>query len=224
MIAVLARAPVARLLRTPRAQMAVGGWFAIAIAFAMRARGSWHAVDHAMLDAYGPLVLPLLAYATVGGVIGAGSLSRSVAPVVAFGASPVRAASAEMIVAMVACTAAAACLAAGVDLLAHGAADPPLWRDMTASAYAGGLGGAAYAAWLMLGASIGKRGGGRFAFLLADWVLGANDGAAALVTPRGHLRNLLGGAPPMDLPQRASAAALVVLTIGCALIAVRRAR
>ena len=136
MIAVLARAPVARLLRTPRAQMAVGGWFAIAIAFAMRARGSWHAVDHAMLDAYGPLVLPLVAYATVGGVIGAGSLSRSVAPVVAFGASPVRAASTEVIVAMVACTAAAACLA-GVDLVAHGATDPPLLRDMTASAYAG---------------------------------------------------------------------------------------
>jgi hypothetical protein len=223
-IAVLARAPMSRLLRTPRAQLAVGVWFAVAVAFAVAARGTWHAADHAMLDAYGPLVLPLLAYAMVGAITGPSSLSRSVAPLVAFGVSPARAASAAVVVAVVACTAAAACLAAGVDVLAHGSADPPLWRDSMASAYAGGLGGAAYAAWLMLGTSVGKQGGGRLAFLLADWVLGANDGAAALVTPRGHLRNLLGGTPPMDLPQRASAAALVVLAIACALLSARRAR
>ena len=226
MIAVLTRAPMARLLRAPRARIAMGGWFAIAIAFAMTARwrGSSHAADHVLLDAYGPLILPLLAYAIAGGVVGAHSLSRSGAPLVAFGASPVGAAAAAVAVAAVACTVAGALLAAGVDLLAHGSADPPLGRDAMASAYAGGLGGAAYAAWFMLGTSFGKRGGGRLVLLVADWMLGASDGAAALVTPRGHLRNLLGGTPPMDLPERASAAALVVLAIALGLVAVRRAR
>ena len=60
--------------------------------------------------------------------------------------------------------------------------------------------------------------------LVVDWVLGANGSAGALATPRGHLRNLFGGMPPMDLSQRASAAALAVLTLGYALVAIRRSR
>ncbi|MGA7119898.1 MAG: hypothetical protein WBY94_07375, partial [Polyangiaceae bacterium] len=60
--------------------------------------------------------------------------------------------------------------------------------------------------------------------LVADWVLGASDGAAALLTPRGHVRNLLGGVPPLDVSQRASAIALVLLAIGWASVAWRRAR
>ncbi|MGP6156527.1 MAG: hypothetical protein ACLPYS_03190 [Vulcanimicrobiaceae bacterium] len=206
--------------------MAIGGWFAIAVAFAIatRWRGSSHAADHVLLEAYGPLLLPLLAYAIVGGVVGAQSLSRSAAPFVAFGASPARAAAAAVAVAAVTCMVAGALLAAGVDVLAHGSTDPPLLRDSMASAYAGGLGGGGYAAWFMLGASFGKRGGGRPVLLVVDWVLGASDGAAALATPRGHLRNLLGGMPPMDLPERASAAALLMLAIAWALVAIRRAR
>jgi len=226
LIATLARAPIARLLRDPRARLAMVGWSAVAVAFAIasRWRGSSHAADRALLDAYGPLVLPLLAYAIAGGVVGARSLSRSGAPLVAFGASPTRAAAVAVLVAVVACTVGGACLAAAVDILAHGSADPPLGRDAMASAYAGGLGGAAYGAWFMLGASFGKQGGGRLALLVADWMLGAGDGAAALLTPRGHLRNLFGGPPPVDLPERASAAALVAFAIACALLAARRAR
>jgi hypothetical protein len=57
-----------------------------------------------------------------------------------------------------------------------------------------------------------------------DWLLGANGGVTALLAPRAHLRNLLGGAPPMDLSQRASAVALAILVLVCALGAVGRAR
>jgi hypothetical protein len=225
-IAALARAPLARLLRTPRTRIAVAGWVTIAVAFAIaeRWRGSSHGADRVLLDAYAPLVLPLLAYALVGSVVGRHSLANSAAPLVAFGAPPARAAALAVIVAGAACTIAGALLAAGVDLVGHGSADPPLARDAIACAYAGGLGGAGYAAWFMLGASFGKGGGGRLVLLVVDWMLGANAGAAALVTPRGHLRNLFGGMPPMDLSERASAAALVALTIACALVAVRRAR
>jgi hypothetical protein len=225
-IAALARPPWVRLLRTRRAWAAAGGWGAIALAFATAARasGSSHAADQVLLHAFGPLVLPLLAYALVGAVVGARSLSSAVAPLVAFGARPARAAAVALAVAAAACAVAGGLLAAGVDLWAHGSADPPLGPDAMASAYAGGLGGAAYAAWFALGASFGKRGGGRVALLLVDWVLGASDGAAALFTPRGHVRNLLGGTALMDLPERASAGALVALAMACALIAIRRVR
>jgi len=225
-IAAVAWAPALRLLRTPRTRMAVAGWFAIALAFgiAARWRGSAHGADHALLGALGPLVLPLLAYVLVGGVVGGHSLSHATAPLVAFGASPARSAAAAILVAAGACVVSGALVAAGVDVLAHGSTDPPLLRDALASAYAGALGGAGYSAWFALGSSFGRRGGGRPVLLVADWVLGASDGAAALVTPRGHLRNLLGGVPPLDLSQRASAVALALLATGWALVAWRRAR
>jgi hypothetical protein len=225
-IAALARLPSARLLHSWRAGIIVLGWCLVAVAFAVaaRANGSSHAADHVLLGAYGPLVLPLLAYTLVGSVIGPRSLSASVAPSVAFGARPAEAATVAVIVAATACACACGLSAAVVAFVAHGSADPPLGRDAFASAYAGGLGGVAYAAWFVLGASFGKRGGGRSVLLVADWVLGASDGAAALMTPRGHIRNLLGGTPPVDLSERASAGALVVIAVVCAAIAVRRAR
>jgi hypothetical protein len=225
-IAALARPPLARLLRSRRARLAVIGWCGLAIAFALTARssGSSHAADHALLEAFGPLVLPLLAYSLVGAILGPRSLSVSAAPLVAFGARPAHAAGVAVMVAAAACALSAGLFAGVVDLLAHGPADPPLGRDALACAYAGGLGATAYATWFALGASFGKRGIGRPVLLVVDWVLGASDGAAALVTPRGHVRNLLGGTPPMELSERASAAALVVLTVICAVLAVRRVR
>ena len=94
--------------------------------------------------------------------------------------------------------------------------------DALTSAYAGALGGAAYAAWLALGTALGRRGGGRAALLVVDWVLGAGTGATATITPRAHLRNLLGGTPPMNLSESSRACALVILTIGCGLLATQR--
>jgi hypothetical protein len=88
----------------------------------------------------------------------------------------------------------------------------------------GALGGAAYASWFSLGAGFGRRGGGRLVALLVDWLLGASGGVMALFAPRAHLRSLMGGAPPMDLSQRASAVALAILALACALGAVGRAR
>jgi hypothetical protein len=226
MLAALARPPLARLLRTRRSLVAVAGWGTVALAFAVAARstGSSHGTDRTLLDAYAPLVLPLLVYALVGAVVGARALSSAVAPLVAFGAPPARAAAVAILVAAVACAGFGAGLGAAASWLAHGSSDPPVLADAVASAYAGGLGGTAYAAFFTLGASFGKRGGGRLALLVVDWVLGSNDGSAAVFTPRGHVRNLFGGTPPMDLSERASAALLLAMAIGCAVIAVRRAR
>jgi hypothetical protein len=152
------------------------------------------------------------------------SLSRSIAPLVALGAAPARAAAVGVAISFWACALLGSLLAAASTLIAHGAADPPLSHDVLASAYAGALGGAAYGSWFALGASFGAAGVGRTVFLALDWLLDAVGGAAALVTPRSHVRNLLGGLPPMDWPERWSALALLGLTIAYALISVYRAR
>lgn len=226
MISALARPPLARITRGPRVWVGVTAWCALALVVAEVARihGAPHGADHALIELYGAVAVPLVTYILVGAAVASQSLRGSTSPLVSFGAAPLRAALATLAVAVVLSAAASAILGAAVALLAHGQADPPPVRDAVVSAYAGALGGAAYAAWFGLGASFGKRGGGRSVFLALDWILGASSGAGAVITPRAHLRNLLGGAPPMELSQRASSAALVLLTVLFALLALRRSR
>jgi hypothetical protein len=222
----LARLPIARLFRTARAWTAAGAWSALAIAMAvfMRTRGASHGADDVLVEAFGALVLPLLAYTLVGAALGARSVAGSTTALAAFGASRARAAAATVAVAVAASAVFGALLAASVALVAHGAADPPLARDALVSGYVGGLGGAAYASWFSLGAGFGRQGGGRLMALLVDWVFGVSGGTLALFAPRAHLRSLLGGAPPLDWSQRWSAVALAVLALACAIGAVGRAR
>lgn len=226
MIAALARLPVARMVRSRRAWIAAGAWSALGVTMAvvMRRRGAPHGADDVLVEACGALVLPLLAYTLVGAALGARSMAGSTSALASFGASRARAAAVTVGVATAASALAGALLAATVALVAHGTADPPIARDALVSGYVGALGGAAYACWFSLGAWFGRRGGGRLVALLVDWVLGAGGGIGALLAPRAHLRSLLGGAPPMDLSQRASAVALAILALACALGAVSRAR
>jgi hypothetical protein len=225
MIAAVARPSLARLFGTPRSLLAPGAWCVLALGFALaaRTRGAVHGADHVLLDAYAALILPLLVYTLVGAVLGTRSLGTATAPLVLFGASPVRAALGTAGVAVAASLVAGGLLAALMAFVAHGGSDPPAAGDALASAYAGALGSAAYGAWFTLGATFGRRGGGRTLLLVADWALGLGRGLPAMVTPRAHLRNLLGGASPMDWSGRASAAALLVITAACVLLAVRRA-
>jgi hypothetical protein len=225
-ISALARPAVARLVRAPRAWAFGAGWCALALALAVSARtqGLAHGADHVLLDAYGAIVLPLLAFGLVGSLVGSSSLSANLAPLTAYGAPPVLAAATTLGVALVPCITLGAVLAALLAIVAHGSGDPPVARDALASAYAGALGGAAYASLFALGSSLGRRGGGRALLLVADWFFGAAGGVLSLVTPRAHLRNLLGGAAPMDLPGGASAAVLVLLTVAYLAATLARSR
>jgi hypothetical protein len=194
------------------------------LAIAARWDGWLHGADRVLIGPFGSLVLPLLAYSVVGTVLGARAFATSVAPLVALGASPGRATLAAVGVSVVACAILGAVLGGAIALVAHGSGDPPSWPDAAASAYAAGLGGAAYAAWFAWGASMAFGGYGRPLLLVVDAIFGAGDGATACFSPRAHLRNLLGGASPMELPQRVSALALVALVVTCALLAGRRAQ
>jgi hypothetical protein len=223
---ILARLPLARLVRAPRAWMSIVACAALAFvtAVAFRHVASAHGAGDALLGAYGGLALPLSAYAIVASTLGGEGVARAVRPLASFGASPFSAALAAIAVAVIASAVVGGALGAAVASIAHGAGDPPLARDVATSAWIGALGGAAYAALFAFGSSFGRRGGGRALALVVDFVLGGGSGAASLLTPRAHVRSLLGGSAPLDLSQRGSVAALVVLVAAFAGLAVLRAR
>jgi hypothetical protein len=224
-IAVLARPSVARVFGTPRAWMTLGAWCVLALGFALaaRSRGAANGADHVLVGAYGALILPLLAYSLVGAVVGGRSLGAATVPLVRFGAAPGTVAAVTVAFAVTTGVVVGAAMAAVVAVVAHGVGDPPLATDALESAYAGALGGGAYVAWFAMGASFGKRGGGRTALLVLDWILGLGRGAVAVLVPRAHVRSLLGGTGPLEWSGRASAVALVVIAMVCAAIAFRRA-
>jgi hypothetical protein len=222
----LARLPFARLTRTPRAWLPIAGWVALAVAAAVIARkiGSANAASHALEGPFGALALPLLAYAVVSATLGGEGLARASRSLVAFGAAPAQAALAQIAVAAAASAILGAVVAVGVAAMAHGTSDPPVVRDALTSAWIAALGAAAYASLFAFGSSFGARGGGRTVMLAVDWILGAGSGGAAILTPRAHVRSLLGGAAPLDIGQRASSAWLVGLAVLFALLAVARTR
>ncbi len=220
-----ARLPLARLTRTPRAWIPIAAWSALAIvaALALRRSPSGAATD-ALQVLFGPLALPLLSFTIVRAVLGGDGLARAIRPFVAFGASPPRVALATIAVAVTASALVAAVVGALVASLAHGAGDPPLGRDALTTAWVAAAGGAAYGALFSLGASFGRHGGGRAVALVVDWMFGASTGAAGFLTPRAHLRSLLGGDAASGLSGRASAIALVGLVALFSAIAAWRAR
>jgi len=222
---VLARVPALRLLRTPRAWAPILLWSLLAVVMAVAARttGSASGASHVMRGSFAFLVLPLVAYAIVGAVIGAGGLRHGVRGVVALGAEPRRAALASVGVAVAYAMAACGILAALVCLLAHGAQDPPLASDVPTSFWVGALGGGAYGAFFCAGSALWK-GKLRGVFLAFDWIVGGGAGASALLTPRGHVLSLLGGLPCAELSQRASSALLVVLLLAYGSVAIALAR
>lgn len=227
MTRVLARIPVLRLVRTPRAWLPIAAWAALAIVFALsaRARGSTTGADHVMRGAFSFLVLPLLAYGVVGATLGTTGLRRGIRGVVALGAAPRSAALASVVVAIATSALLSGVLGAVVCALAHGSGDPPLGRDVVTSLGVCALGGAAYGAYFSAGSAIGK-GAMRGVFLALDWIIGGGAGAGALITPRGHVTSLLGGPLCAELSQRTSSVLLVVLLVayaGLAVALVRRA-
>jgi hypothetical protein len=217
----IARLPLARLVRSPRAIAPALFWIAVALAAAFALRDA-HGADHALRGAYAVIALPLLAYGVVGAALGDLRLSEACRPLVAFGASPIRVARVTIATAALACAVACGSLAALVALIAHGSGDPPRIVDAIESAYVGALGGAAYACLFAFGASFGSR--GRAFVLAVDWIVGSTTGPIALVVPRAHVRNLLGGIAPADVSPRVSSLVLVVLAIVFASLAVRRSR
>lgn len=215
------RVALARLTRTRRAWIAIAAWFVIGLigAIIVRARGNTTGADHMMRSSYGFLVLPLVAYATVGATLGGVGLKKAIRGLVVLGADPRRAAASTLAIAIAASAIFGMLAAIIICVVAHGSGDAPLARDLFASSWIGALGGGAYAAYFVAGSAIG-RGAMRSVFLGIDWIIGSGAGFGALFTPRGHVTSLLGGVHVLELSPRVSSVAIVVLVVFWSLIAV----
>jgi hypothetical protein len=222
----LAELPWARLTRTPRAWIPIGAWslFALGAALVLHHTSPSASANDALEDVFGAVALPLLAYGVVGAALGGDSLARGARSLVAFGASASRASLAEVLVAAAASALLASVVGVLVAVLGHGPSDPPLAGDALTTGWIAALGGATYASFFTLGASFGKRGGGRTWFLALDWLFGASHGAVAFATPRAHVRSLLGGVAVASCSNAQSTAMLVVLALVFGSAAIARTR
>lgn len=212
MILALARVPFARLVRSPRGWLPILGWSALALvsAFVVGRHGG---ADRALLGVFAPFVLPLVAYGLVAASFGGERVGDAGASLRGFGASGTQTALAGTGVAVLASAIAGALLAVALVAIGHGPLDAPFGHDAATSAWIGALGGASYATVFAAGACFGKRGSGRSAILIANWLLGSGRGSGALLLPYGHVRSLLGGDPVLTMSQRGSSIALVVIMV-----------
>jgi len=149
-------------------------------------------------------------------------LDHAATPLARFGPSRRGVALGLVVASMIGAALLAASSGALAAVVAHDPTAPALTLDAASCAWIGALGGAAYAALFALGSSFGATGSGRWWALAADFLLGGTSGVGALLAPRAHLQNLLGGEPPMLLGQSASAACLVAMTIAFTVLALLR--
>jgi hypothetical protein len=167
--------------------------------------------------------IPLLALAVVTAALGARSLRDLTWSAARFGASRQAVALGIVIATSIACVVAAVpCVAiAFASATPEGAA--PLAKDLLTSGWIAAESAWAYAAWLALGATFGKLGGGRGIVVALDYVFGGL-GAAGLAFPRSHTMNLLGFDAAAVVSQRASSVLLPVVAVVATLLASLRCR
>lgn len=169
-------------------------------------------VDRSLTGVAFGLVLPLAAFSIVKRSCRSGRLDTSFTELARHGADRRALALGQATASALSCAVIGMLLGAVTVLAARGFTDPRLAPDLTRTAWIGAMAGAAYACWFTAGASFGKRGGGRTAFLVLDWTFGSSSSGLALLLPRGHVLNLLGATPPLGIGQFTSFLLLPLLT------------
>lgn len=181
-----------------------------ALGCAERTSGS-RGADRALLGVTLPLVVPLVCYALFELVLRRARTSTLLEPLARHGADRRTLALGALLALGAACALSSALLLVVADFAAT-ALSTELVRDLDACAWGGALAGAAYAGLLALGSLRGRS--GRLWLLAGDLVFGSGTGIFAFPWPRGHARNLLGGAPVLDTSP-AFAALLLALLSAC---------
>ncbi len=168
------------------------------------------------------VVLPLLAFAFVRQTANGESLRQFAAPLVRHGKNR-RAAVLWALLPVSAGLLVVALLLAWLALgLTHGLRGPHLLADIMATTPIACLTALVYVAWLSAAATWGATGAGALWALLYDWVLGSLPLPIAWITPRGHVRHLLGFEVASGLPQWASFPALAGLGLLASFVLVWR--
>jgi len=195
-----------------------------AIAVLERRSDASSAPDDVLSGAVFGIALPILAYLVSERVCAYQRLTRCVDDVARYGTNR-RAALLGVLLASAACSALASALLTIVALLgAHASDSSSLASDLRASVGIALIAGAVYALYFAAASLLGKRGGGRKWALVIDFLLGAGSSALAAPWPRGHVRNLLGGEPVIDLSQPSAWLALSVIGGVCLALSIVRTR
>ena len=182
------------------------------------------APDDALRGAVFGVALPLLAYFVSERACAGERLENSVEGVARYGTNRRAALVGVLLVSALVSALASALITVAALLGAHAPHSSLLPADLRASVGIALIAGAVYALYFGAASLLGKRGGGRKWALIIDFVLGAGSSALAAPWPRGHLRNLLGGEPVVELSQTSAWLALIVIGALCvAVSAVRTA-
>jgi hypothetical protein len=208
------RAGSARLLLPGLAFALLAAIVLSAWAADLAAEGARVAADRALTTAAFGLALPILAYLTAEAAFGGSRFGKSTRLVARHGGSGRLASLGQATALAGALALGAACIAGAALVSAYPLGDPRLWSDLGATLPIALVAGIAYAGWYAFASSFGAAGGGRKWLLGFDWILGASSGVFALPWPRGHVRNLLGGTPIVEMSQ---SQALWVLVAGTSL-------
>jgi hypothetical protein len=178
--------------------------FVIGVALLERAQGALGAADRALSGGAFGLALPLFCYFLVTRACASGTLREAVWPLARHGVDGRRLALGLAVLPALAGAAFAAISALGVVLITRGLGDAAWLGDSVTSVWIGVVSAVAYVVALLGASAVGKRGQGRIWLLGADFLLGAGSSLLALPWPKGHVRNLLGGAPVLELSQIAA--------------------
>jgi len=214
-----------RVVRSLRASLLACALAALGpmLAKLVKSSGSAAADDALRAGLFG-VALPLGAYLAAEAVFRGKNLSHAARGVARHGVSA-RRAGLGLVLALVAMLVAATLLGCVAALTAaYPAFDDEFFADLVRSLPVAAIAALAYAGWYALASSFGARGAGRKWFLGLDWVLGASSGVAAAPWPRGHVRNLLGGSPVLDLSQAAAFGVLLAGTSLAVALAIARSR
>jgi hypothetical protein len=183
--------------------------FELGVALLERAHGRTGAADRALGGGVFGFALPLFCYFLVSRVCAGDGTNGALHALSRHGADRRASLLGLTLPAMLVGAAFAAVSGVLVVLVTRGFGDASLGRDAFTSAWIGALAGPAYVVAFMGASAFGRLGRGRSWLLAADFVLGAGSSFWAFPWPKGHLRNLLGGVPVLEMSQLAALAALL---------------
>lgn len=168
------------------------------------------------------VALPLFAYLVSERACDGARLDRSVDCVARYGENRRAALLGVLLASALCCAVSGALLTVSALLGAHASHSATLLNDLRASVGIALIAGVVYALYFGAASLIGKRAVGRKWALVIDWLFGAGGSALAAPWPRGHVRNLLGGSPVLELTQASAWLALALIGVACATWSVTR--
>lgn len=194
---------------------ALGLCFELGVALLERAQGRVGATDRALTGGAFGVTLPLLCYWLVQRACGGSNLRDALLPLSRHGASRY-----ELGLGLGVPPALIAALFAALSSVVvvgatRGLSDPLLLQDIATCLWIAVVSACAYTLAFVGASGYGPRGQGRIGLLAADFVLGAGGSFLALPWPKSHVRNLLGGAPVLELSQLGSLVLLLGTSFAC---------